>query len=42
LPQRIMDAASPGALVLMLGAGDITQCAADLANQIQERLPVTA
>ncbi|MBV9737316.1 MAG: UDP-N-acetylmuramate--L-alanine ligase [Candidatus Eremiobacteraeota bacterium] len=42
LPQRILEAASPGALVLMLGAGDITQYAAVLASQVQERTPVIA
>jgi len=34
--------ASPGALVLMLGAGDITQYAAMLASQVRARTPVSA
>ncbi len=42
LPQRILERASPGSLVLMLGAGDITEYAAMLAGQLQERTPVIA
>ena len=35
LEQRILDEATPGTMVLMLGAGDITEVAARLASRLQ-------
>jgi len=42
LPRRILERASPGTLVLMLGAGDITDSATVLARQLQQRTAVVA
>jgi UDP-N-acetylmuramate--alanine ligase len=42
LPQCILDRAPRGALVLMLGAGDITNVAAELAHRLQDPLSATA
>ena len=42
LPRRILECARAGTLVLMLGAGDITDAAAHLAAQLQQRTPVIA
>lgn len=42
LPQRILDRAPRGSLVLMLGAGDITDVAARLAQRVQNLAAVTA
>jgi UDP-N-acetylmuramate-alanine ligase len=35
LEDRILDEVAPGAIVLMLGAGDITDVAASLANRLR-------
>jgi len=42
LPERIRSGVSPGSLVLMLGAGDITRVAAVLADGLKVRTPAIA
>lgn len=41
LAERIFDEAPPGAMVLMLGAGDITDVAAYLASRVATSVPVS-